>query len=136
MLSTLPCPSATPDGSLTAAYTVENGWSDEEVFASKLKVGSDTPILNLEEIEHHIGSLDCGEGTMKLRFVDAVSARDATAACHDGLIITSHEGCNVEGERAVYKSVPPLPIYRLQANVAKSREDQLPRRRHRSPPQR
>ncbi|KAF2787583.1 hypothetical protein K505DRAFT_257392 [Melanomma pulvis-pyrius CBS 109.77] len=43
---------------------------------------------------------------MKLHFVDMVSARDAKASCFGekgGRIITSHEGCNKEGERAVYK---------------------------------
>ncbi|EOA84581.1 uncharacterized protein SETTUDRAFT_61645, partial [Exserohilum turcica Et28A] len=41
-----------------------------------------------------------------LHFVDASSARDARAASHHngtGLIITSHEGCNAEGERSVYR---------------------------------
>ncbi|KAF2727296.1 hypothetical protein EJ04DRAFT_404095, partial [Polyplosphaeria fusca] len=43
---------------------------------------------------------------MRLHFVDTVSARDAKHACmneHGGLIITSHSGCNNEGERKVYK---------------------------------
>ncbi|KAH7410050.1 hypothetical protein DE146DRAFT_674837 [Phaeosphaeria sp. MPI-PUGE-AT-0046c] len=42
---------------------------------------------------------------MELSFVDKVAARDAYHSCHDdngGLIITSHESCNKEGERAVY----------------------------------
>jgi hypothetical protein len=44
-----------------------------------------------------------------LHFVDAGSAQDARAACHGGhggiggLIITSHQSCNRDGERAVYK---------------------------------
>jgi hypothetical protein len=45
---------------------------------------------------------------MKLSFVDVSSARDAYyASCeHEkggGLVVTSHEGCNREGERSVYK---------------------------------
>ena len=43
---------------------------------------------------------------MKLEFVSEMSARDAHNACmHDdgGYIITSHDGCNDEGERTVYK---------------------------------
>ncbi|KAF1361770.1 hypothetical protein EJ07DRAFT_109790 [Lizonia empirigonia] len=46
---------------------------------------------------------------MMLHFVDASSAQDARAACFGGhggmggLVVTSHESCNKEGERAVYK---------------------------------
>ncbi|KAF2676338.1 hypothetical protein K458DRAFT_322188 [Lentithecium fluviatile CBS 122367] len=43
---------------------------------------------------------------MVLSFVDTESALGAGAACHGsngGLVITSHETCNLEGERAVYK---------------------------------
>jgi hypothetical protein len=44
---------------------------------------------------------------MKLSFVDTSSARDAYhASCEQkkggGLVVTSHEGCNDEGERKVY----------------------------------
>jgi hypothetical protein len=44
---------------------------------------------------------------MKLSFVDASSARDAYHASYElenggGRIVTSHEGCNKEGERSVY----------------------------------
>ncbi|KAF9696639.1 hypothetical protein EKO04_005347 [Ascochyta lentis] len=87
----------------------ENGWNGRETFASSVKVGSKKPILNLEEIEHHLQDVQCGDDRMKLHFVDASSARDARAACHGGhgglggLIITSHESCNRDGERAVYR---------------------------------
>ncbi|UPX09699.1 uncharacterized protein EKO05_0000383 [Ascochyta rabiei] len=87
----------------------ENGWSGRETFASSVKIGSKKPILNLEEIEHHLQDVQCGDQRMRLHFVDASSARDARAACHGGhgglggLIITSHEGCNKDGERAVYR---------------------------------
>lgn len=63
-------------------------------------------MFNLEEHEHHLKSVECGEDAIKLHFVDASSARDARAASHHngtGLIITSHEGCNAEGERSVYR---------------------------------
>ncbi|KAI4644488.1 hypothetical protein J4E93_006393 [Alternaria ventricosa] len=84
----------------------ENVWNDESTFASQVKVSGQRPLLNLEEHEHHIKDVQCGDDTMKLHFVDTSSARDARAACHDadgGLIITSHEGCNDEGERSVYR---------------------------------
>ncbi|KAI4945203.1 hypothetical protein J4E91_008181 [Alternaria rosae] len=84
----------------------ENVWNDKSTFASQVKVSGQKPLLNLEEHEHHLRDVQCGDDMMKLHFVDTSSARDARAACHDadgGLIITSHEGCNDEGERSVYR---------------------------------
>jgi hypothetical protein len=51
--------------------------------------------------------VQCGDGTMKLSFVDTSSARDAYHASYEqkkggGLVVTSHEGCNDDGERKVY----------------------------------
>lgn len=86
----------------------ENGWDGRETFASSVKVGSNKPILSLEEIEGLLQDVDCRDGKMMLHFVDAATARDARAAClgghggMGGLIITSHHSCNKEGERAVY----------------------------------
>lgn len=62
--------------------------------------------MNLEEIEHFLQDVRCEKDQMKLSFVDSSSARDALHSCHGndgGLIITSHESCNEEGERAVYR---------------------------------
>ncbi|KAF2115304.1 hypothetical protein BDV96DRAFT_646316 [Lophiotrema nucula] len=84
----------------------ENGWRTEPIFASQVKIASQAPILNLEDIEHHLHDVKCSAGSMKLHFVDTVSARDARHVCsdeHGGFIITSHYGCNEEGERAVYR---------------------------------
>ncbi|KAH6643594.1 hypothetical protein C7974DRAFT_347750 [Boeremia exigua] len=87
----------------------ENGWDGRETFASSVKVGSRKPILCLEEIEHLLEDVQCGNGGMMLHFVDESAARDARAAAHGGhggmggLIITSHHSCNRDGERAVYK---------------------------------
>ena len=62
-------------------------------------------MFTLEEHEHHLKAIECGNDAMKLHFVDASSARDARAAYGEdgGLIITSHESCNDEGEREVYR---------------------------------
>ncbi|KAH8724434.1 hypothetical protein GQ44DRAFT_569644, partial [Phaeosphaeriaceae sp. PMI808] len=84
----------------------ENGWSGRSTFASQVRVRSQKPILSLEEIEHHLQNVQCGDGRMKLSFVDKSSAQDAYNSCRDkngGFIITSHNSCNDEGERSVYK---------------------------------
>jgi hypothetical protein len=75
-------------------------------FASQVNVKSHKPVLNLEEIEHHLADVNCKAGKMTLDFVDTSSARDAFHSCHGddgGLIVTSHYSCNTEGERAVYR---------------------------------
>jgi hypothetical protein len=96
---------------------VETSWAATSTFASQVKVNSRKPILNLEEVEHHLQDVQCGDGTMKLSFVDASSARDAYyASCEQekggGLVVTSHEGCNREGERSVYKyDTSPLNLH-------------------------
>jgi hypothetical protein len=84
----------------------ENGWAGVETFAAQVKVGSKMPILNLEEVEHHLEDVRCDEGKIEMSFVDKVAARDAYYACHEksgGLVVTSHDSCNKEGERAVYR---------------------------------
>jgi hypothetical protein len=84
----------------------ENGWGGVQTFAAQVRVGSSMPIMNLEEVEHHLKDVRCEEGKMELSFVDMVAARDAYYACHEkngGLIVTSHDSCNEEGERAVYR---------------------------------
>lgn len=86
--------------------SVENGWGGASTFASQVKVGSQKPIMNLEVVEHFLQDVKCSEGKMALSFVDKVAARDAYHSCHNehgGLVITSHESCNEEGERAVYR---------------------------------
>ncbi|CAO2653945.1 Nn.00g106780.m01.CDS01 [Neocucurbitaria sp. VM-36] len=92
---------------ITKRFESELAYIDANLlFASQVKVNSQKPILTLEEVEHHLQDVECGDATMKLHFVDTSSARDARFACHDtvgGLIITSHETCNQDGERAVYR---------------------------------
>ncbi|KAF2640096.1 hypothetical protein P280DRAFT_507661 [Massarina eburnea CBS 473.64] len=83
----------------------ESGYYHKNVFASQVKVASKKPILNLEEIEHHLSDVRCSDDKMTLSFRDPKTARDAKAAAHGthgGLIISAHEGCNPEGERTVY----------------------------------
>ncbi|ORX93719.1 hypothetical protein BCR34DRAFT_669805 [Clohesyomyces aquaticus] len=85
----------------------ENGWGSSSIFASSVRVNSKAPIFNLKEHEHYL---------QDIRYL--VSTRDARHACHGesrGFIITSHETCNVDGERAVYKrqdsaSTTPLTL--------------------------
>ncbi|KAL5392887.1 hypothetical protein DPSP01_000582 [Paraphaeosphaeria sporulosa] len=80
-------------------------YNGHSIFASNLKVASKKPILNLEDIEHHLEDVQCVNGKVTLKFADTSSAIDARLACHGpegGIIVTSHLGCNPAGERSVY----------------------------------
>ncbi|KAF2031012.1 hypothetical protein EK21DRAFT_64355 [Setomelanomma holmii] len=62
--------------------------------------------MALEEIEHHLQDVQCEDGILRMGFVDKSSARDAFHSCHGengGLVVTSHESCNDDGQRAVYR---------------------------------
>jgi hypothetical protein len=83
--------------------TDANDWNGKRIFQSRVKVSSENPIFHIEQHEHHVEEVRCADGMMHIRFVDSVSARDAMEACSGGTVITSHESCNVEGERSVYK---------------------------------
>ncbi|KAF2011857.1 hypothetical protein BU24DRAFT_465450 [Aaosphaeria arxii CBS 175.79] len=87
----------------SASLSYVDGANGQTVFASQVKVGSERPVLKLEDIDHHLQDVECKGDSMKLRFGDKVHARDTRNACHGGVIITSHEGCNAEGERSFYK---------------------------------
>jgi hypothetical protein len=89
----------------TYKTTEPTRYNGHSIFASQLKVASKKPILNLEDIEHHLEDVQCVNGKVTLKFTDTSSAIDARLACHGpegGIIVTSHVGCNPEGERSVY----------------------------------
>ncbi|KAJ4308075.1 hypothetical protein N0V94_009504, partial [Neodidymelliopsis sp. IMI 364377] len=112
----------------------QNKWSDKDTFASSVKVRSKKPVLKLEDIEHHLQDVQCEGGRMQLQFTSPSLAQDARAAClgghggTGGLVITSHESCNRDGERAVYKYTYPLsPHYSVsRANTSRIDDISLP----------
>ncbi|KAF2445959.1 hypothetical protein P171DRAFT_277068 [Karstenula rhodostoma CBS 690.94] len=92
-------------GVSTHKITEPTRYNGHSIFASQLKVASKKPILNLEDIEHHLEDVQCVDGKVTLKFADTSSAIDARLACHGpegGIVVTSHLGCNPEGERSVY----------------------------------
>ncbi|KAF9733418.1 hypothetical protein PMIN01_09101 [Paraphaeosphaeria minitans] len=95
-----------PTFALDLPYVEEpTRYNGHSIFASNLKVASKKPILNLEDIEHHLEDVKCVDGKITLKFADTSSAIDARLACHGsegGIIVTSHLGCNPAGERSVY----------------------------------
>ncbi|KAF2834854.1 hypothetical protein M501DRAFT_943340, partial [Patellaria atrata CBS 101060] len=84
----------------------ENSKYRGSTFTSRVKAVSDTPILVLEENEHLLTDISCVRSTIRLgvtswtRHVETVKACSQPEGC---LVVTSHIGCNDDGERGLYR---------------------------------
>lgn len=84
----------------------ENTYGGESVFASRVQIESDVPILVLEDIEHHLNGVECTDSAIKLSFENKSGAEAVRHACHHengSYAITSHITCNSEESRSVFK---------------------------------
>jgi hypothetical protein len=76
------------------------------------------PALGLEDIESHVERIECSESAIVIEFVDE-SVLEQAKGEWDGLdefiVISSHPGCNGDGERAPYMSVFPLCFFRTRS---------------------
>ena len=73
-------------------------------LAASVRISAKRPMLALETLEHHIQQVECSEKQIFLDF----ATEEALHEVHrhvDGVdqffIITSHEGCDLQGERNV-----------------------------------
>lgn len=61
------------------------------------------PALILEDIETNLKDIQCSESTIKVEFTEAQefnAAKDSWGSLSEFLIISSHFGCNRDGERS------------------------------------
>lgn len=71
-------------------------------FGARLGLQFKIPALMLEDIEHHIESITCYSTEIHLRFSSAELLKrthNEIASVDSFLLITSHQGCNEDGER-------------------------------------
>lgn len=71
-------------------------------FGARLGMQFKIPALILEDIEHHIESITCHKTEIHLHFSSAELLRRAhneIANVDSFLLVTSHQGCNEDGER-------------------------------------
>jgi hypothetical protein len=63
------------------------------------------PALALEDIESHLANIECSDSVIVLEFAHELDLTEASREW-DGLskfiVISSHPGCNGDGERAPY----------------------------------
>ncbi len=66
------------------------------------------PTLDLESIEIHLENIQCSDSAILIEFADDLLLREAKEewdSLSEFTVITSHPGCNGDGERAPYVSV-------------------------------
>ncbi|KKA23079.1 GPI anchored protein [Rasamsonia emersonii CBS 393.64] len=80
---------------------------DDSVFAASLSVKSREPLLVVEDLENELKDVVCSNSQISLFFnapggFDAV--KEAFQLNGSFIVVTSHDGCNLDGERATYRA--------------------------------
>lgn len=73
--------------------------------AAQLQLSTKKPSLALETLENQISSIYCSDDKLHLTFATAAaltSVSEQLEKSSEFLVITSHEACNMAGERAIY----------------------------------
>ncbi len=71
-------------------------------FAAKLGMSFKIPALMLEDVEHHIESIGCYSSEIHLYFTSVELLKrthNEITSVDSFLLVTSHYGCNEDGER-------------------------------------
>lgn len=79
---------------------------EDSVFTATLAVKSRSPVLVLEELEGHLEDIVCSDSQISLLFdsIDKVDViRKAIGTTSNFVVVTSHNGCNSDGERATHR---------------------------------
>ncbi|KAL4941615.1 hypothetical protein BDV06DRAFT_212538 [Aspergillus oleicola] len=79
---------------------------EESVFSTTLDVESQWPILALEDLDANLDRVSCTDSEIQLNFASAAAEERFNAAIEgtpEFIVVTSHEGCDIEGERSAYR---------------------------------
>lgn len=75
-------------------------------FVSTVAVNSQQPFLALEDIDSHLSDISCSDSLIELSFISnerLQAAKEEFAQFPDFIAVTSHFGCNEDGERVSHK---------------------------------
>ncbi|RDW72434.1 putative GPI anchored protein [Aspergillus mulundensis] len=78
----------------------------ELVFSTTLHVESEWPILRLEDLDTGLDSVSCTASEIQLQFISIAAEenfRSGVEETPEFVIVTSHEGCDLEGERSAHR---------------------------------
>ena len=73
-------------------------------FAACIRMSAKRPALALETLEHLVDQIECSNNRLVLDFVTMEALNEVHRhidGSSDFLLITSHQGCDLEGERNV-----------------------------------
>ncbi|KAH7069770.1 hypothetical protein BKA63DRAFT_88561 [Paraphoma chrysanthemicola] len=91
---------------LELAYT-DGTFGDPQSLGAYVQCNSSVPILLLEDFEHLTNSISCEPGSITMSIPSNADWEATTGALreleHGGLIVTSHIGCNLHGERSLFR---------------------------------
>ncbi|KAI9772144.1 MAG: hypothetical protein M1839_002556 [Geoglossum umbratile] len=94
-----------PQWSSEFHYVDEDTLGTGSPFAARLGFASKLPVLALEDIEVHLDTVRCSKTTIEISFRSGHHHSKAKAAwekLEKFLVVTSHLGCNYNGERSPY----------------------------------
>ncbi|KAL4877458.1 hypothetical protein BJY04DRAFT_230599 [Aspergillus karnatakaensis] len=79
---------------------------DKTVFATTLDVESQQPVLALEDLDDVLDSVRCTESEIQLTFASLAAEEGLVEATQDSpefIAVTSHDGCDLEGQRSAHR---------------------------------
>lgn len=80
----------------------------ESVFSTTLDVESQWPILALEDLDAGLDRVSCTKPKIQLSFESIAAEENFNKAIEDTpefVIVTSHDGCDLDGERSAHRCV-------------------------------
>ena len=83
-------------------------------FAAHVRLSSTLPTLLLEDNDSHLEHIACHESTIEIEFYDHAAASAAWGEVQtrpEMIAITSHPGCNADGERKPYLFVSRISLH-------------------------
>jgi hypothetical protein len=75
-------------------------------MGAQMYLGSDNPVLLLEEVDHLIQEIHCEPSSIEVKFSSTQAlqmVRDAIDSTAELVIVTSHWSCNDRGSRLPFK---------------------------------
>ncbi len=81
---------------------------EESVFSTTLDVESRWPILALEELDGEFDNIVCTESKIHFNLMSAAAEERFNTeikGMHDFVVVTSHDGCDLEGDRSAHRCV-------------------------------
>lgn len=94
-------------------YIDEDTIHANDQFAARLTFEPRLPVLAIEDVDRHLDMIQCSPDGLLLQFDSRrklKKAEETWAALEEFVVVTSHLGCNHDGERQPYLYERPFPF--------------------------